>query len=374
MTQELIEKRQENSKQFSLDSKRRQLRVSIGAIHYKDNYADDKEMWKDIDLTWEDKKIARAPYELAVDDYKLTIRNKKTGKVSTIEIDTIAGKKLATPIWQFSEGLARVSNIALDTDLEIVAEFGAVRFTRILKSNKAPIEAKFKVAGDFVVRASDADGEIPVESTLVDGILTETLGLADRPIKYPVRIDPTYQVGTGADDGVWYLTTFNNSADQTYLGNAGASMTSYWRFTLVDIPQGSTIDTAYLIFRSKGDNGGTTCNVLLDANDADTAVAPTSAADGNGKDRTTENAPWNSIPAWSYLEVVNSPSIVSPVQEVINRPGWVALNALMIFAWNNGSDNLAYRQSESYEETTVYCPQLVVTFSPPFSGRGWAQK
>ena len=53
---ELIEKRSRNSKVFYLGKSpdgrdRYAWDGGIGAIHYKDNYADPNELWKDIDLT-----------------------------------------------------------------------------------------------------------------------------------------------------------------------------------------------------------------------------------------------------------------------------------------------------------------------------------
>ncbi|GAI43319.1 unnamed protein product, partial [marine sediment metagenome] len=55
------------------------------------------------------------------------------------------------------------------------AEFSAVRFRRVLKSDKAPLEAKFKITGDtslITISASDEAGDIPVETSTKDGILT----------------------------------------------------------------------------------------------------------------------------------------------------------------------------------------------------------
>ena len=84
MAEEILALRNENSKTFALDNGKRQLVLSIGAIHYKDNYADKSEEWKDIDLTWVGNRITKAPYELTLDGQKLTLKNNKTGEVSTI--------------------------------------------------------------------------------------------------------------------------------------------------------------------------------------------------------------------------------------------------------------------------------------------------
>jgi len=42
---EIVSKRTENSKTFYTGSGRFVIESSIGAIHYKDNYSDDKEQW-----------------------------------------------------------------------------------------------------------------------------------------------------------------------------------------------------------------------------------------------------------------------------------------------------------------------------------------
>ncbi|GAI71480.1 unnamed protein product [marine sediment metagenome] len=71
---ELIGKRTANSKTFDIGNGRRQLVVSIGDVHYKDNYADLSEKWKDIDLIWEGNRITKAPYALIHEGNKLTLK------------------------------------------------------------------------------------------------------------------------------------------------------------------------------------------------------------------------------------------------------------------------------------------------------------
>nr|NGX49310.1 hypothetical protein [Candidatus Anoxychlamydiales bacterium] len=242
-TTEIVSQRAENSKTFNLDYGKRALEVHIGAIHYKNDYTPD-EPWKDIDLTWKDNKITKAPYELTLEDNKITIKNKKSDEISTIELLEIGGESLV-----LASGMVSFKNVALDTDIEIVVENSRVRFVRILKSDKSPKEAKFKITGNFRVQASDVDGNIPIESSLVDGILTETLK-PDRPVKYPVRIDPTWQVGgdEGSTDDCTRNTVttdfFSTTYSALYLGYSSPSYPSRGsaaRFLNVAIPTGSTI-------------------------------------------------------------------------------------------------------------------------------------
>lgn len=374
MVKELIEKRQENSKTFELDNGQRQLVISMGAVHYMDNYNSD-EPWKDIDLTWEGNKITKAPYELTLEGNKITIRDKKSGEVSTIELLDISSKKIPCVAWERSKGLARIKDIALDTDLEITAEFGRVKFTRILKSDKAPTDAQFKVTGNFKVRASDEDGELRVESSLVNGKLTEELipENQDRPIKYPVRIDPTYQVGTGTDDcareiaqGFFSLTHGYNRVGSGYWASRrqwGCGM----RFTNIAIPQGATIaDGTYLIFRASAAQSTSTVNSKISAEDVDDAVT---FADDEGifdnrfNNHTTARIDWNSIASWIKDTDYDSPEIKTVIKEIVDRGGWNSGQDIVIF-WEDFDDNSstdAYRSGKSYDVTTSLCPQLVIT-------------
>jgi len=341
---ELIAERTENSKTFELSNGSKQVYISMGAIHYKQDYTNKFERWKDIDLTWIGNKITRAPYELTRAGKKITLRDKRTGNITTIELDSIGGKEIPTVAMAKSKGLARVSNIALDTDLEVVAEFGAVKFSRILKSDKAPLEAKFKVTGDtshIRIRALDDEGEnIPVESSLKDGILTEILK-PDRPIKYPVRIDPTWQVGTGTDDCRRSLgpSDWSLASEELYAGAVSHSYNKYgsgMRFTNITIPQGSTI----------GDG---------------------THFDARWANRTTARVDWDDIPAWTAGNDYDSPEIKTVIQEIVDRPGWASGQDMVIF-WEDFEERSTYtggapvRFPKAYEKSSTDCPKLVIVF------------
>jgi len=387
---ELVELRQGNSKTHDLGGSQRQLHVSMGPIHYKDDYASG-EKWKDIDLTWEDNRITRAPYELTLEGKKCTIRNKKTGEVSTVELLDIGGKSLPDKAWEKSKGLARApgivgfDDVALDTDLEVVAENGAVRFTRVLKSDKAPSEAKFKVTGNFRVRASDGDGELPVVSTLNDGVLTESLGLANRPIKYPVRIDPTWQVTASTDDCVtgYVNATFSVIDTIFWAGYRDATrqdQSSAARFLNITIPAGVTIDSAYFVLTASSARTEATVNTRLRA---EANVNPATFSDAIDFDaRTWTTAPalvnWDAIPAWSVDESgadTTSPDIATLVQTVIDLPGWVSGKNIVIL-WDDFEErstqaDVTVRWAYSYNASTTKCPQLVITYTVPARKRWW---
>jgi len=392
---EILNLRQENSKTFSTD-KGRQLVVSMGAVHYKDNYSDAKEPWKDIDLTWEGNKITKAPYELTLDGLRATIRNKKTGEIVTIELSNI-GLVEAKPLpWTFSRGIAGIKDFAKDTDLEIVAENSRVRFTRILKSAKAPTDAQFRVTDAFVgfrnsedttpfrVRACDEEGELQVETSLVNEKLTEELipENQNRPIKYPVRIDPTWQVGESTDDCYRSLAPTGwdvGGAQINVLAGAELDASTYqfgcgMRFTNVTIPQGATITNACLTFRCSVAKSGDTCNTRISAEDVDDAVTfadDKDVFDARWAARTTARVDWDAIAGWTKDVDYNSPECKTIEQELIDRPTWASGNDQVWF-WEDFEDRSTHasgarRLAYSYDGSTTYCPQLVITYALPIT-------
>ena len=367
---ELLEKRQENSKTFRLDNGQRQLVVSIGAVHYKDNYADANEQWKDIDLTWEGNKITKAPYELTLDDKKLTLRNKKTGEVSTIELLS------ATPNLPF----------------EILPEFSAVKFRHAISSDKVPFEAKFKVTGKgFRTRAFDDEGELELETDLEAGILTEKLSAIKdkvtkeiRQAKGKIRIDPTWQVGASTDDCLRQknIDAFIIDHNNIVAGVTGAAQTPQFgcgmRFTGIAIPQGATIDTAHFTLRAATgiDRDGTIMRTRISAEDVDDAptFADNQAAfDTRYAARTAARVDWDNVVAFVAPNDYDSVDFKSVIQEIVDRGGWASGQDIVIF-WDDfdirSTDNTGDEQRRfgySWDGDSTNCCILTVTYST-----GWA--
>jgi hypothetical protein len=393
---EIASLRQENTKTFDEGSGKRRLEAHIGAIHYKDDYTSKIEFWKDIDLTWQDNKITKAPYELTLEGNKVTIRGKKTGEISTIELLDIGSKGIPDKDWEKSKGLAKapgivnLDNIALDTDLEIVAENGRVKFTRILKSDKAPTDAQFKVTGNFIVKAQDSDGDLPVEVALKDGILTETLK-PDRAVKYPVRIDPTWQVGASTDDcyrnyvgGSEFATNDSNiraGYDNAFAQGWGGAA----RFLNVGIPAGATITLANLILTCQTAHALTIVNTCLRAERSINPVTFSDSTDFDARTWTTAYINWDAIPAWTLNTEYTSPSddgtryFKDILQEVIDLPGWASGNPVVIlwddFQKRSTQVSSTVRYAYSYDGSTTKAPKLVVTYTTPIpkvpKGSSW---
>ncbi len=356
MLNELLSLRQENSKTFDLGENRRQLLVSIGAVHYKDNYTDPVELWKDIDLTWEGDRITKAPYELTRDGNKFTFKDKKTGEISTIERTSV-----------FPPGIG----------FEVVPEFSAVRFRHTLPSDKIPFEASFKVTGKGLIttKAFDDEGELELETSLVAGILTEKLSQVKdkqtgkvRPAKGQIRIDPTWQVGASSDDFLrWNEGSFTTASTFFQAGFANPFVGSGARFLNITIPAGSTITLANLKVTGKA-RDLTVVNTRLRAQANINPATFSTNADYLTRTWTTAYVYWDAIPAWTADVEYTSPDIKTCIQEVIELANWASGNPMAIlwedYEGRSSVDNsLIHRAGYSYDGSTTYAPKLVVTYT-----------
>jgi len=209
---ELIGLRTANSKTFDIGAGKMQCEIYGAACHYKDNYGSKIELWKDTDLNIKDGKVTTAPYELTIDGLTITVRCKQTGSTATITLSKIGGSAISTtkPAYIFKDNKATFADIALDTDLEILASNEIVKFTRILKSDKAPLDAELDVKQDgdglrLYYQAVDADnnrlkvtaekvGDKVAEKILASDLqFTNMVGEA-KTAKYPIRIDPSLTI------------------------------------------------------------------------------------------------------------------------------------------------------------------------------------
>lgn len=379
---ELIRLRTENSKTFDLGNGKRRAVISGGLVHYKDNYADPSEQWKDIDLTIRGGNLTTVPYELAIRGKKLTFRDKKTDEVSTLELLSVFPPGLPFEVKPFNEG---------------------VSFQHTLPTDKIPFEAQFKVTGAplisevmvttpyFITRAFDDEGELELETSFVGGILTEKLSQVKdkeigqvRPAKGNIRIDPSWSVGASSDDcrvkwtgSAWEIYALNFTymlagyTTPTNLKNGGGM-----RFTGVAIPQGSTIDNAYLTFHCNAGVASSTANTRITGNDVDNAATWSTLADyqarrgtvvggANNNFITDAQVNWDAIVGWVLGYTYNSPEIKTIIQEIVNRGGWTSGNALALWWDDHDNRSTSYRIGASWDNITYDPPVLTITFTPP---------
>ncbi|MCP4430234.1 MAG: LamG domain-containing protein, partial [Gammaproteobacteria bacterium] len=137
------------------------------------------------------------------------------------------------------------------------------------------------------------------------------------------------------------------------------------RFTNVAIPQGATINSAYIEFETDETDSGT-ANLVIYGEDNDTSNQFANNS-GNISSRTPTSASVNWNPsAWNSVnELHQTPDIGSIIKEIVDRPGWSSGNNLviMIGPGTGCTNSNCQRTAESREGESAAAPLLVVNYS-----------
>ncbi len=336
--------------------------------------SEDGQTWQDINPRWDGNRVTGAPYDLTRDGNKLTITDKVNGKSGTIELVSVSDLKLAP---------------------EIVLSNTQVSFRHTIDAAKLPFNVQFKVSGNLNMtsKAFDDEGPLALETSLKDGILSETLtsvksvdGQAKTAVG-TIRVDPTIDVlpGNSADDcqvywngSVW--TGATNSGFQT-VGRSGTTLDKFgggMRFLNVTVPAGATINTAYLTVQSFADYATTTVNSVIIG---EKSTAPdawgnmtnyatrrgTVVGGANDNNITSASVNWDNIGVWAANTDYNSPEIKTIIQEIIGLDGWASGNNLALF-WDDhagrGTSGVAiWRRAKSYDTSVTVCPRLHIEYT-----------
>lgn len=392
--EEIVPERTENAKKYYLADNSYALDVSLGVIHYKDNYEDQKEEWKDIDLTFEDGKITRAPYILTVDEKNksFTVFDKKTGQTTTLGLTRIGNVNLLdaknyedlTP--DIAKGKILWSNIDTDLDLSITAENSRVSFDWIVKSENAPHEVEFEIKDGGIpisYQGMDAEGNsIEVITSMADGKITERI---EKGGKYPVIVNPVidFNIGASADDCLAYIYNsnwvFSNGGSAAMVGDYSSNikMGSGLRFPNITIPAESTITSSYLSFKAYGSQTGTVkSRITGDKENNPTAWASLSdyqtrrgtvVGGANNNYITTTQVSWDDIANWTDGTWYNSPDISTVIQELVDAHA--PSNEAMALYWDDHerrSSQTKCRKGCSYDyNPSTNAPKLHIEYTDP---------
>ena len=145
-------------------------------------------------------------------------------------------------------------------------------------------------------------------------------------------------------------------------GTRGAQ-TVGMRFTGLAIPPATTLTDAWVQFQADA-AGSTSTSLVIRAEAADSAAAFTTAT-GNVSSRPRTNAfvPWNPAP-WTVVAAAGpdqrTPSLAPVLQEVVNRAGWAANNALAVIISGTGK-----RTAESFRGGAPPILHVELSAEPP---------
>ena len=139
------------------------------------------------------------------------------------------------------------------------------------------------------------------------------------------------------------------------------------RFTGITVPQGSTIDEAFIDLTIERRQTSTTNTTIVaqDVGDAAAIAAPASLGFGNvnsditNRSATSASVDWNGVPASNAGQVITSPDIATIVQEIVDRADW-ASGQDMFFRFEDSS---GFRELEVFEDSEADAPDLRITIA-----------
>jgi len=177
----------------------------------------------------------------------------------------------------------------------------------------------------------------------------------------------------------YYITAEGNDGDKdiggggawSYTGtdlqfgsdSSGDAHTIGLRFVSVAIAAGSTITAATLTGHLAGFGvpDGTLRTRVYGIDEDNTAIL---TSDPTGRTKTTANVNWDEA---SKTDPIVSPSLVSIVQEIVDRGGWSSGNAMGFLILDDSSDADPASSYESYEGDSSSTFALAITWTLPAS-------
>lgn len=173
----------------------------------------------------------------------------------------------------------------------------------------------------------------------------------------------TLYVAASADDAE-ELETGVMDLDSTDLDLSAYTFWVAIRVLSATIPPGSTIDAAFARFTSKSTRSGASPQHTIFGEDADDAAIFTSGANNiTNRTRTTASVTWTPG-AWAAGNQYDTPSLVSIVQEIVNRGGWSSGNALALIIQCNTVAGTEKREADSFDHGSGE-PEMHITYTDP---------
>lgn len=157
-------------------------------------------------------------------------------------------------------------------------------------------------------------------------------------------------------------------ADPLYLIGNSPGMTTALRFNGVTIPQGATITMARVtVWSNLNQSNVADAWATLGAEQVDNASQITSGA--NHESRKTNlgtTVQWGPHAGLASANLpFQSPSLVSIVQQIVDRGGWDSGNSIQFFAVPNASTTVDYQFRSYWEGLSDYYPRFEASWTLP---------
>jgi hypothetical protein len=154
-------------------------------------------------------------------------------------------------------------------------------------------------------------------------------------------------------------TNFSSTSTELRIGKGVNYGLRSWIPFVVPLPKEQIIKTATLQVYASSAQTGDICNIKVGCEKADNPAAPGSYSDLQDRIMTDAYVTASALAHWVAGDLKTFDA-TTPVQEILNRTGWVSGNTLAVMLDNNGSDASAFRYMASYEHLIYTEPVLVI--------------
>jgi type IV pilus assembly protein PilY1 len=178
-----------------------------------------------------------------------------------------------------------------------------------------------------------------------------------------------YQVGASADDAEETAAGACALTNDPLLNVDGTGEWNGWRFTGVTIPNGATIDVAYLTLYAPSSTLDDPDWTIYAHDNATPGAFTTDANNLSGRTRTTAAVDWASAdlgaPGW-----FNTSSIVSIIQELMGSYSYASGAAMAFLATSraNDGDRDCRIRSWDYSSDSSFAGKLHIEYTPAAAG------
>ena len=168
----------------------------------------------------------------------------------------------------------------------------------------------------------------------------------------------TYQVSNNANNAEERSDGYQSTGSELTFSDSSNKFIGV-RFRNVNLPQGATIQNAYLEFTAYQTNTGGGASMLITGANQDDPndFSPYSRYMLRDKPKTT-SVSWTDIPSFYKNSIYESPPVTSIVQQIVNRAGWEPNNEMMFIFSNFTSKRGAY----TYKGKPSGAVQLIIEY------------
>lgn len=169
--------------------------------------------------------------------------------------------------------------------------------------------------------------------------------------------------------GPVFLPSGLGARNKLGLYSGSYTMSNWYRFPSVAIPQGSTVNTAYLQLVYSSYNGGDV-NTIIYGHKTGNSSQPSSDTDYYSRTRTTANSGTWTLGTPGANATVQSPSLASVLTEIFAQAGWASGNALTLlcdYVTSTNSGN--FDDYDTGTKPLLYIDYTEVAVGQPTSSR-----